>query len=203
MRVGPRLIAQHCDDQKQLHDAVAQEEEGRGGFLIDRQAPGAAQNVVGNHVTRIFKEFLLGEEVCNPQDRLLRYDGQQNTTNDLKQAVGGLQEEADLKEPVHARFPTGKPLSWHKPSRTQRAGVSRSVLARCTPRERVAYKANVGGSSPSAPTKPFHHLPRTHLKFARELCGSARISLGKEEVRCSGRKLFDGIQRVRLPPGKG
>ena len=25
------------------------------------------------------------------------------------------------------------------------------------------YKANVGGSSPSAPTKPFHHLPRTHL----------------------------------------
>jgi outer membrane protein len=32
---------------------------------------------------------------------------------------------------------------------------------------------------------------------------SARISLGKEEVRCNGRKLFDGVQWVRLPPGKG
>ena len=31
---------------------------------------------------------------------------------------------------------------------------------------------------------------------------SARISLGKEEVRCNGRKLFDGVQWVRLPPGK-
>ena len=32
----------------------------------------------------------------------------------------------------------------------------------------------------------------------REICGSARTSLGKEEVRCSGRKPFDGVQRVRL-----
>jgi hypothetical protein len=39
--------------------------------------------------------------------------------------------------------------------------------------------------------------------FLRDSCGSARINLGKEEVRCSGWKLFDGIQRVRLPPGKG
>src|SRR6266404_5411688 len=136
MRVGPRLIAQHCDDQKQLHDAVAQEEEGRGGFLIDRQAPGAAQNVVGNHVTRIFKEFLLGEEVCNPQDRLLRYDGQQNTTNDLKQAVGGLQEEADLKEPVHARL-----LSWPSSAHTTATGTGggrRRPAANTPPRRRCS-----------------------------------------------------------------
>ena len=83
---------------------MAQEEEGRGGFLIDRQAVRAAQNVVGNRVTRVLKEFLLGEEVRNPQDRFLRHNGQKNTTHDLKQAVGGLQEEADLKEPMHARF---------------------------------------------------------------------------------------------------
>jgi len=32
---------------------------------------------------------------------------------------------------------------------------------------------------------------------------SARINLGKEDVRCNGQKLFGGIQWVRLPPGKG
>jgi hypothetical protein len=33
--------------------------------------------------------------------------------------------------------------------------------------------------------------------------GSARLSLGEEEVRCIRPKPFIGIQRVRLPPGKG
>src|ERR1017187_4291056 len=31
----------------------------------------------------------------------------------------------------------------------------------------------------------------------------ARISLGKEEVRCNEQKLFDGVQWVQLPSGKG
>jgi hypothetical protein len=30
--------------------------------------------------------------------------------------VHGLQEEADLKEPVHTRFWAGRPLKWHKSS---------------------------------------------------------------------------------------
>jgi hypothetical protein len=37
----------------------------------------------------------------------------------------------------------------------------------------------------------------------RDVCGRARINLGKEEVLCRGWKLFDGIQWVQLPPGKG
>lgn len=41
------------------------------------------------------------------------------------------------------------------------------------------------------------------LAFLGVFTRSARISLGKEEVRCNGRKLFDGVQWVRLPPGKG
>ena len=36
----------------------------------------------------------------------------------------------------------------------------------------VTYKANVGGSSPSAPTKILDRIPRTHSKFARKFCGS-------------------------------
>ena len=35
-----------------------------------------------------------------------------------------------------------------------------------------SYKANVGGSSPSAPTKILGRIPRTHSKFARKFCGS-------------------------------
>jgi len=58
------------------------------------------------------------------------------TTNDLKQAVGGLQEEADLKESVHPRFPTGKPLSWHN-LRTNERDLEVS-LSKMHARERVA-----------------------------------------------------------------
>src|SRR5450755_4786683 len=32
---------------------------------------------------------------------------------------------------------------------------------------------------------------------------SARVNLGKEEVRCNERILFDGVQWVRLPSGTG
>jgi len=34
------------------------------------------------------------------------------------------------------------------------------------------YKANVGGSIPSAPTKILGRIPRTHSKFVRKFCGS-------------------------------
>jgi hypothetical protein len=41
------------------------------------------------------------------------------------------------------------------------------------------------------------------IRFMAVILGSARINLGKEEVRCNEQKLFDGVQWVRLPPGKG
>jgi hypothetical protein len=44
---------------------------------------------------------------------------------------------------------------------------------------------------------------RMPLQYAEKINASARINLGKEEVRCNGQKLFDGIQWVRLPSGKG
>jgi hypothetical protein len=36
---------------------------------------------------------------------------------------------------------------------------------------RFIYKANVGGSSPSAPTRPFHGISRRHLRFSWGFCG--------------------------------
>jgi hypothetical protein len=60
-----------------------------------------------------------------------------------------------------------------------------------------------GDNARLIPTTNGSLRPRRDNRFVWEFCGSARINLGKEEIRCSGWKLFDGIQRVRVPPGKG
>src|SRR5207302_4446307 len=52
------------------------------------------------------------------------------------------------------------------------------------------YKANVGGSRPSAPTKPFQHIPRTHLSD-----DDPRGEFAEQQL------LLGGVQWIRIARG--
>ena len=67
----------------------------------------------------------------------------------------------------------------------------------CPPFEVIS---GIGTANPARQIGPAEQGTRLAIRVFQH---SARLSLGEEEVRCRGRKLFDGIQRVRLPPGKG